>query len=438
MAETNQDLEHIESAHPVRATVLLIGTLDTKGAEIAWIAAEIERLGCDVLILDSGVSGSPTLQDVSFPREAVAGAAGASLAELQRLDRGDAVARMANGVERLAIKLAAEGRIDGVLCVGGAGVSLAVSAFQSLGHGLPKLMVTPLASGMRRFDAFVDTRDVAIMHSVADIQGINGITEPVFRQAAGYITGAARVMRDARRRERLPARPMIGASMNGNTTPALMLAHELLGSAGYELVTFHANGVGGRALEDFTRDGAFAAVLDYTTTELGGTEIGGLMYSGPQRMEAAGEAGVPQVLVPGCLDLITVGPYEQARRDYPERLLYHHNPQFTLVRLNRQEMEHLGRTFARKANRAVGPTAICVPLGGYSIPDIEGGPFWDPEADGAFVEVLSAELRNSVRLELIQGHINDLPFVERTVDVLLELIGSGAKASREGEVAVPR
>jgi uncharacterized protein (UPF0261 family) len=418
--------------------VLLIGTLDTKGAEISWTAAEIERLGCDVLVLDSGVSGRPTLADVAFPREDVARAAGVSLAELQALDRGDAVARMADGVKRIAIELADDGRIDGALCIGGAGVSLAVPAFQALGHGFPKLMVTPLASGMRRFEAFVDTRDVALMHSVADIQGINGITGPVFRQAAGYIAGAAQATRGARHHEGQPGKPMIGASMNGNTTPALMLAHRLLGQAGYELVTFHANGVGGRALEDFVRDGAFAAVLDYTTTEIGGTEIGGLMYSGPGRMEVAGEAGIPQVLVPGCLDLITVGPYEDALQEYPGRALYRHNPQFTLVRLNRQEMEQLARTFARKANHSVGPTAICVPLGGFSIPNVEGGPFWSPEADGAFVDTLRAALSKSVRLELIGGHINDATFVERTVHVLLELIEHGARAPRGKEVAVPR
>jgi uncharacterized protein (UPF0261 family) len=407
-----------------RPAVVLIGTLDTKGPEIAFVAAELERLGCEALILDSGVRGEPMLDDVAVSRSDVAAAAGTTLPELQRLGRGDALRSMARGVERIVVDLASTGRIHGALCVGGAGVSLAVPAFQALDLGFPKLIVTPLASGPRTFSAFVDSRDVAVMHSVADIMGINPVTRPVLEQAAAYAAGAAsaRFARAADPGRADDLTTFVAASMNGNTTPALMRAKERLARDDVELVTFHANGIGGLAMEELVERRMFEAVLDFTTTELCGELVGGLMSAGPRRMEAAGSSGIPQVLVPGCVDFITTGPYDITEHEWPGRRLYRHNPAFTLVRLTAAEMAEVGRTFAEKANKAQGPTHICVPTGGLSVPDHPDEAFWDPDADAAFLDALEARISPGIPVERIDAHINDPVFVDRVVDVLLDYL----------------
>jgi uncharacterized protein (UPF0261 family) len=330
---------------------------------------------------------------------------------------------MADGIKTIALALAKDGRIEGALCIGGAGVSLAVPAFEALGHGFPKLLVTPLASGQRKFAAFIGTADTAVMHSVADIMGINDVTEPVFVEAAGFIAGAVHATRraDVRHGGR-SGRYLIAASMNGNTTPALMYAKQQLALHGAELVTFHANGTGGRAMEQLAEQGLFRAVLDYTTTELAGEIVGGMMSAGPERMEVAGRLGLPQVLVPGCLDLITTGRYDETKEDWPGRTLYRHNPEFTLVRLTSDEMATLGRCFAEKANRALAPVRICVPLQGFSVPNHPGGPFFDPDADRAFVAALEESLSPRIMLDVVDAHINDVRFVDHVVNVLTEFL----------------
>jgi uncharacterized protein (UPF0261 family) len=402
--------------------VLLIGTLDTKGEEIAFVADELAALGCDPVVLDSGILGDPAWDGAQVSREAVAQAAGTTLAHLGELPRGDGLTRMAEGVKTIALALAQEGRVEGALCIGGAGVSLAVPAFEALGHGFPKLLVTPLASGQRQFASFIGTADTAVMHSVADIMGINDVTEPVFVEAAGFIAGAVHAKRRAASREGRAERYLIAASMNGNTTPALMYAKQQLALRGAELVTFHANGTGGRAMEQLAEQGLFRAVLDYTTTELAGEIVGGLMSAGPTRMEVAGRLGLAQVLVPGCLDLITTGRYDQTKEAWPGRSLYRHNPEFTLVRLTADEMTTLGRSFAKKANRALGPVRICVPLNGFSVPNHPGGPFWDPDADRAFVTALEESLLPQITVDLVEAHINDIQFVDHVVNALMEVL----------------
>jgi uncharacterized protein (UPF0261 family) len=415
--------------------VLLIGTLDTKGEEIAFVAAELAAAGCRPVVVDSGILGEPGWDGAEFPREAVAAAAGTTLKELAELPRGDALTLMAAGVKDIALALAREGRIEGALCVGGAGVSLAVPAFEALGHGLPKLLVTPLASGQRKFATFVGAADTAVMHSVADIMGINDVTEPVFVEAAGFVAGAVYARRRLTQRDGRSHGTLVAASMNGNTTPALMYAKHELAARGLELVTFHANGTGGRAMEQLAERGLFQAVLDYTTTELAGETVGGLMSAGPSRMEIAGQLGLPQVLVPGCLDLITTGRYEETEVRWPGRLLYRHNPEFTLVRLTRDEMATLGRIFAEKASRATGPVRICVPLRGFSVPNHPDGPFWDPDADLAFLAALEENVQSHIAVDAVDAHINDVHFVDHVVDVLTQLLAEvGLELKNDVEV----
>ena len=403
----------------------MIGTLDTKRDEIAYLARAIVDAGGSPVLLDSSVSDGDV--SVDFPlitRAEAATAAGSTIGELTALPRGEAVGRMREGVKQVTVALVAADRIDAAICIGGAGAHLAGPAFQQLEIGFPKMVVSPLASGQRQFEPYVGLRDVAVMHSVADIAGINDITERIYGTAAGYIVGAA----ESRRRLMIgPTAAADGAetiaiSMNGNTTKAMDRARQRLEAQGFAVVIFHANGVGGRALEDFVRSGTAYAVLDYTTTELGADLVGGLMIAGPERMEMAGRLGVPQVLVPGCVDFITCGSWEVAEAEFPDRVMFAHNPELTLVRLTATEMAELGTIFARKANSAVGPTSILIPSRGFSVPDTEGGPFWDPVADAAFVDALLAEIDQRVRVEVLDAHINDGPFADAAVVELLRLV----------------
>lgn len=405
-----------------RPTILLIGTLDTKLVELGRVKQAIEHLGAEVLLLDASVGGVAGDGVAAYGADSVAAAAGTTLTDLAGLDRGDAVALMQRGVTAVATQLAREGRIDGALCVGGAGAHLAGAAFQQLDIGFPKLIVTPLASGMRQFEPYTGLRDVAVLHTVADVAGVNELIDKVYRQAAGYIVGAAQAMQELEADESANSgRPMVAASMNGNTTPAVTRARVALSEAGYDLVAFHANGAGGRAMESLVLAGHFTAVLDFTTTELCFHELGGLMDPGPTRMEAAGQMALPQVLVPGCIDFITTGRYEDAEREFGGRRLYRHNPELTLVRLNTVEMGRLGETFARKASAARGPVAVYVPTRGFSVPDSEDGPFWDPEADGEFVTALQAGVGPNVHLQLVDAHVNDPSFADVVVENLLSM-----------------
>jgi uncharacterized protein (UPF0261 family) len=425
----------MNSAKP---SIVLIGTLDTKGEELACLAGLIESQGATAVLLDSSTgpegtysAGAAAAGYELITREQVAQAAGTTVQELTSMERGEAISIMRIGVAEVTRGLADRGEIAGAICVGGAGAHLAGPAFQALAIGFPKLIVSPLASGIRTFEAYVGLRDVAVLHSVADVAGVNSITFPVYVQAAGYIVGAARAFTTVPTAD--GTANAIAVSMNGNTTPALTRARLALESAGYSCVSFHANGAGGRALEDFVASGKAVAALDYTTTELSAHLVGGLMDPGPDRMRAAGRAGIPQVLVPGCVDFITCGRWDDAERQFPGRLLFAHNPELTLVRLTAEEMAEVGRIFASKASAATGPTTICVPTQGYSVPDIRGGDFWDPDADAAFVGAVQAGLRDDVRLQLIDAHINDDAFIDTVLDELTALIDLPRKLAERAD-----
>ncbi|HEX4009308.1 MAG TPA: Tm-1-like ATP-binding domain-containing protein [Solirubrobacteraceae bacterium] len=405
--------------------VLVIATLDTKVEDIAYLSGLIEQLGARCIVMDAstreGVEDLPAGVGL-ISRETVARAAGSSMETIAAMPRGDAVSAMRAGIETLCTGLAQRREIHGAVCVGGAGAHLAGPAFQALPLGFPKLVVSPLASGIRTFEPYVGLRDVAVLHSVVDIAGVNSVTSRVYRETAGYIVGAARACADNRTPDRFG--PTIAFSMNGNTTPALVRAKDRLEQLSMSCVAFHANGVGGRALEGFIASGQAVGVLDYTTTELAARVVGGLMDPGPSRMEAAGRHGIPQVLVPGCVDFITCGRWEETERQFPDRPLFRHNPELTLVRLNRDEMRQMGELFAEKANLAAGSTVICVPTHGFSVPDTEGGAFWDPEADAIFTQTLRDRVNANVAVELVPAHVNDHAFVDVVVQRLVELIDS--------------
>jgi uncharacterized protein (UPF0261 family) len=411
------------------ATVGIIGTLDTKGKEFEYLRDKIRSLGVETLVIHCGTGGEPYFHP-DVPAEEVAEAGGVSLADLQsRRDRGECVSVMAQGAAVVAARLHAEGRVDGLVSLGGsAGTTIGTSAMRALPVGVPKLMVSTMASGDTR--PYVDTKDICMMYSVVDIAGINSLSRRILSNAAGAIAGMVTAPED----EEVEDRPLIGATMFGVTTPCVTRAREVLEEAGYEVLVFHATGTGGRAMEDLVRGGFLAGVLDITTTELADELVGGVLSAGPQRLEAAGELELPQVVCPGALDMVNFGPRESVPERFRDRLFYQHNPTVTLMRTTVEENAELGRIMARKLNEARGPVTVLLPLQGVSAIDREGQPFHSPEAAAAFREALKSGLGTHVRLVEMDAHINDPAFAEAAALALLDVLGpSGTGQTGEAE-----
>ena len=407
--------------------IALIGTLDTKGAEIAYVRDRLRALGARPVVIDSGILGEPgTSADVS--REDVAREAGYELEQIQSAgSRGSAVELMEEGVRAVCLRLWLEGRLDGVLCLGGAeGALLGAAAMHALPVGVPKLIVTPSASGRRAFGPFVGESDVLVMHSVVDILGLNPIARAVFDNAAAAVAGMAR---DAGRPlEGLGGRS-VGITMLGHTTPAVMRIRAALERAGHEPVIFHANGVGGPAMEKLVEAGALAGVIDYTLSEIANSLLDGLHTTGPDRLRVAGARGLPQVVVPGCVDFVNQGAPETLPAEYRARRSYYHNPVATLVRLEPGEMAELGRVVAERLNEARGPVHVLAPTLGFSLADVEGGDLWFPEADAAFLDALGTALRPDIPLELVDTHVNDPGFADLVAERYLVLASAPTSAS---------
>ena len=445
-------------------SVLIIGTLDTKGREIEYVRDRLRETGVPVLVLDAGVLSPPVFEaDVS--REEVFAAAGADVEEVKASgDRGRAVALAAEGAARKAFELHHKGLLTGVLSLGGsAGTTIGTAAMRALPVGVPKLMVSTLASG--QVQPYVGTRDLMMMHSVVDISGLNRISRAVLDNAAGAMAGmhAAYVLNPQSRVRPTPTftppgaddgdelagiggpmtdaetalaaddpaltgeRPLIAATMFGVTTPCVEAARKLLETAGYEVLVFHATGTGGRTMEGLIRDGLIAGVLDITTTELADELAGGVLSAGPDRLTAAGETGVPQVICVGALDMVNFGPPETIPEKYRDRRFYRHNPTVTLMRTTPEEMAGLGEELARKASAATGPTALLLPLKGVSAIDIEDKPFWWPEADAALFEAIRNGMKPGAELVELDLHINDPAFAEAAANKLLSMIEASMK-----------
>jgi uncharacterized protein (UPF0261 family) len=398
------------------ATVVLLGTLDTKGKEYAYLSDRLREQGMDVLLVDAGVFEPQVEPDVS--REEVAAAAGADAAALAAAgDRGAAVEAMGRGAAEIVRQLHQEGRLDGILCVGGSGnSSIAAQAMRPLPVGVPKLIVSTLASGDTR--PYVGAADVTMMYSVVDISGLNRISERILSNAAGAIAGMAK----AGAPESGQGRLLLGATMFGVTTPAVTRARERLEELGYEVLVFHATGTGGQSMEALARGGFLAGVLDLTTTELADDLVGGVLSAGPDRLETAGELGLPQVVSLGALDMVNFGPRETVPAEFEDRNLYVHNPTVTLMRTTPEECAELGRRIARKLSAATGPTALFVPLRGVSMIATEGGPFYDREADEALFAALREGLGEQVELHELDLDVNDPAFADAMADRLHELV----------------
>ncbi len=398
-------------------TVLLIGTLDTKGDEYAFVRELIHALGTATLVMDTGVLGEPRLTpDISADQVAQAG--GSTLPKLRaRGDRGEAVDTMTAGAKVLTRRLFEERRFDGVLGLGGGGgTALITAAMRELPVGVPKMMLSTMASGNTA--PYVDVKDITMMYSVVDIAGLNPLSRRVLTNAAGAICG----MIATARTPALGDRPLIAATMFGVTTPCVTEARKRLEQAGYEVIVFHATGTGGRAMEGLITDGYFAGVLDVTTTEWCDEVVGGVLSAGPDRLSAAAASGIPQVVSVGALDMVNFGALDTVPQRFQGRTLYKHNASVTLMRTSAEECAEVGRRIAEQLSRAKGPVVLMLPLKGVSMIDAEGQPFHNPHANRALFAALKSHVGPNVRVRELDAHINDPDFAHALADELLMLL----------------
>jgi uncharacterized protein (UPF0261 family) len=400
-------------------TIALLGTMDTKGIEHAFVAEQIRGRGHRTLVIDVGTSGSPQLLP-DVPREEVAHLAGLDLPELMaRHDRGASVAAMSEAAPVILGKLVAEGRIDGVISLGGGGgTAIATAGMRALPLGFPKLMVSTLASGNTA--RYVGVKDIVMMPSIVDVAGLNRISRQVLARAAGAICG----MVEAAAAPASPQddKPIIVASMFGNTTDCVGHARKILEAAGYEVLIFHATGTGGRTMESLIESGLVAGVLDITTTEWADELVGGFLNAGPTRLEAAARHGVPAIVAPGCLDMVNFHAPDTVPAKFAGRTFYPHNPQSTLMRTSPAECTELGRILAEKLNLSTGPVTVLLPKKAISVISAEGQLFHDPVADAALFEAIKRHLRSDISVVELDAAINDSVFAETCARTLLKLV----------------
>jgi uncharacterized protein (UPF0261 family) len=403
--------------------IVLPGTLDTKGVEYQFVRDLLRERGLETLVIDAGVTGPPHFAP-DVPRERVYEAAGTTLAAIVRTgDRGQAVEAAARGMAKLVAELHRQGTVDAILGLGGsAGTTIATSAMRALPFGVPKVMVSTLASGQVK--PYVGVRDIMMMNSVVDISGLNRISRTVLANAVGAIVGMLQRPSAATSQTPVGDKPLIAATMFGVTTPCVEAARKQIEADGFEVLVFHATGTGGQSMESFIGDGLIAGVLDITTTELADELVGGILSAGPDRLTAAGLRGVPQVISLGALDMVNFGPPETVPEKFRSRNFYQHNPTVTLMRTTPQENDRLGKEIAQKASAARGPTAVLVPLRGVSAIDREGQPFWWPEADQTLFQSLRNWIGPQAQLIELDCHINDAEFAQAAVATLLRLMRS--------------
>ena len=395
------------------ATIAILGTMDTKGEEHAFVSKQIQSRGHRVLVIDVGTLDPPKLQP-DIPRSEVANAAGVDLAALvARRDRGEAVAAMSAGAPIVLSRLVAEKKIDGVVSLGGGGgTAIATSAMRALPIGFPKLMVSTLASGNTA--QYVGTKDIVMFPSIVDVAGLNRISRQILTRAAGAICGMVEAQPPVG-----ADKPIIVASQFGNTTDCVNRARQLLESAGYEVLVFHATGVGGRTMESIIASGMVAGVLDITTTEWADELVGGVLGAGPKRLEAAARHGVPAIVTPGCLDMVNFQGPGSIPAQFKDRTFYQHNPQVTLMRTTPQECAQLGTIIAEKLNLSIAPVTVLLPKTAISVISARGQKFHDPSADRALFEAIKTGLRPDIPVIEMDCAINDAVFAEACVRALL-------------------
>ena len=397
-------------------TACLVGTLDTKGPEFEFLKERIEANNVGTYVINTGILGEPHFEP-EVSAEQVAEAGGTSLTALKSEgDRGNSVAAMANGAARIVERLNDDGVIDGIISLGGsAGTTIGTTAMRALPVGVPKLMVSTLASGDT--SPYVDTKDITMTYSVVDIAGVNSLSRQILTNAAGAIAGMINA--------EVPAaddKPLIAATMFGVTTPCVTRLRTRLQNAGFEVVVFHATGSGGRAMEKLIRSGFFAGVADVTTTEWCDEVVGGVLSAGSDRLTAAAESSVPQVVSCGALDMVNFWAVGTVPEHFQARRFHAHNANVTLMRTSPNECARIGKAIAQRLSRARAPVTLVLPLGGVSAIDAPGQPFFAPEANTALFDALRAHAGPNVNLVALDLHINDNAFADALASHLIELL----------------
>lgn len=408
-------------------TIIIIVTLDTKGEEAFYIKKKMVAEGLRVLILDSATSDKPSKYQADVSKEQVAEASGYSIGQIAAMSRGEAIKATTVGLKRIMRDLYQKGEVQGAFSLGGAdGALLASAALQELPLGVPKLIVSPIAQGLERFGPYVGCSDIIIMHSVIDILGVNQVSRKIFNNAVGAMAGMVKSEVSVN----LNRGKIVGVTMYGNTTPAVMRAKGRLEQQGCEVLVFHPNGTGGQAMERLVRQGLIGGVLDMTTHEVTDYLLGGLHAGRADRLEAACDKGIPQVVVPGCVDFMIQGPYDTLPPEYKSRKTYFFNPVVSLVKTTHQEMARVAKHMAGKLNRASGPLRLMVPLQGFSMYTRPGDALHDPQACRVFSETIREHLDDPTVLVELDLHINDTEFADATAEALLEMMAKGARGCR--------
>ena len=401
-------------------TICIVGALDTKGEEYSFINKKIKKKGFKTIVVDTGILERPKFTaDVS--NKEVAEAGGKDLNELiSKKDRGEAIAVMSKGACTIIKKLHNDGKIDGIISMGGsAGTAVGTNAMRSLPVGLPKVMVSTVASGDT--SGYVGIKDIVMIPSIVDVSGINRISREIFTNAVGAITGMVSIEKETPPAEK----PLIAATMFGNTTPCVEKAKEILEKNGYEVLVFHATGTGGKTMESLIQDGYILGILDITITEWADELVGGVLSAGPTRLEAAALKGIPAVVVPGCLDMVNFWAPNTVPDKYKGRKFYPHNPNITLMRTTPEEMKELGKIIASKINKSKGKVKLFFPLKGLSMIDSPGEPFWWPEADRALFDSIKENIRENIEVKELDLNINDIKFAEEITSELLDMVELG-------------
>jgi uncharacterized protein (UPF0261 family) len=402
-------------------TVVIVGALDTKGQEFKFVKDLIEARGLKTLTVDFGVLGKPFYPpDIS--REAVAAAGGGDMNHLvDGKHKDEAMKIMATGLAVVVRKLFDEGKLNGIIGMGGSGgTSIAATGMRTLPVGVPKVLLSTVAGG--DVSAYAGTKDITFIPSIVDVAGFNRISRTIYTNAAGAIAGMVQ--------SEIPQvggeeKPLVTASMFGNTTKCVDMAREIMENSGYEVLVFHATGTGGKTMESLIADGYIAASLDITTTELADEVCGGVFSAGADRMMAAARAGIPTVLVPGCVDMANFWGIDTVPEKYRGRNLYQWNPNVTLMRTNVEENKIMGAMIARAANESKGPVKVLLPLKGVSMLDSLGERYWDPEADHACYDAIKTHLRPGIPVIEMENNINDPEFAQKAANLLLDMMKKG-------------